>query len=430
MKKTYYIFSVICGLLLSINANAQVPTPAKAQSKGVVLKGGEIHDGLGKVIPNAVIAFNEGKITFIGESFSDDSYEVIDISGQKVYPGFVLPTSELGLVEIEAVSASNDNYETGKINPEVRSVIAYNTDSHVIPTVRSNGVLVEQVMPKGGIFSGRSSVVQLDAWNWEDALIKENDAQHLRWPRKYYSPSWTSPEKGLIISKSYHQQVALIEKTLRDAEAYSQGEPTPVPDFPLEAMKELFSGKEQLFIHVDEAKSIVEAVKLAQKYNVKNVVVVGGTDAWLVADFLKSNAIPVLMTDVHSLPVREQDDVDLPYKRAKLLQDAGLIVGLTHSSPSNSRNLPFYAGTVAAYGVEKEDALKMITSNTAKILGIEKQYGSLEVGKSATIIVSEGDVLDMRTSKINHAFIDGRQIDLNNKHSMLYKKFKGKYDNQ
>ncbi|WP_044211417.1 amidohydrolase family protein [Flammeovirga sp. OC4] len=428
MKKTYYIFSVICGLLLTITASAQVPSPAKAQNKGIILKGGEIHDGNGNVFPNAVIAFNEGKITFIGNNFSDDSYEVIDISGQKVYPGFVLPTSELGLVEIEAVSASNDNYETGKINPEVRSVIAFNTDSHVIPTVRSNGVLVEQVMPKGGIFSGRSSIVQLDAWNWEDALIKENDGQHLHWPSKYYSHSWTSPEKGLIISKSYHQQVALIEKTLMDAEAYSQGKPTAVPDFPLEAMRGLFSGEEQLFIHVDEAKSIVEAIQLVQKYNIKKVVIVGGADAWLVTDFLKSNNISILMTDVHRLPVREQDDVDLPYKRAKMLQDAGLTVGLTHSSPSNSRNLPFYAGTVVAYGVDKEDALKMITSNTAQILGIDDQYGSLQVGKSATFIVSQGDVLDMRTSKIIHAFIDGRQLDLNNKHSMLYKKFKEKYD--
>lgn len=430
MNKSYYIFYVICGLILSVSAYAQVPTPAKTQRKGIILKGGEIHDGKGNVIEKGIIAFNDGKITYVGDQFSDSNYEVIDISGQKVYPGFILPTSELGLVEIEAVSASNDNYETGKINPEVRSIIAFNTDSHVIPTVRSNGILVEQVMPKGGVFSGRSSIVQLDAWNWEDAIIKENDGQHLHWPKKFYNPSWTSPEKGVIISKSYFKQTALIEKTLKDAEAYSHSSSPSIPDFPLEAMKGIFSGDEKLYIHVEEAKSIVEAIQLVKKYNVKDVVIVGGADAWLITDYLKKHSIPVLLTDVHSVPKREQDDVDLAYKRAKLLQDAGILVGLTHSSPSNSRNLPFYAGTAAAYGVEKEDALKMITSNTAQILGIDQNYGVLEVGKSATIIISEGDVLDMRTSKINHAFIDGRTIDLTNKHTLLYEKFKGKYDNQ
>lgn len=429
MNKTYYIFSVICGLLLAVTTYAQVPTPAKAQHKGIILKGGEIHDGNGNVIENGTIAFNEGEITYVGDHFSDANYEVIDISGQKVYPGFILPTSELGLVEIEAVSASNDNYETGRINPEVRSVIAFNTDSHVIPTVRSNGVLVEQVMPKGGTFSGRSSIVQLDAWNWEDALVKENDGQHLHWPSKYYGHSWTSPEKGLITSKSYYKQVSIIATTIRDAKAYSEGAPTPTPDFPLEAMKGLFSGEEKLFIHVDEAKSIIEAIQLAQQYAIKNIVIVGGADAWLVTDFLKENNIPVLLTDVHSLPTREQDDIDLPYKRAHLLNEAGILVGLTHSSPSNARNLPFFAGTASAYGVSKEDAIKMITSNAAKILGIEEKFGTLAIGKSATIIVSQGDVLDMRTSKINYAFIDGRTIDLNNKHTMLYEKFKGKYNN-
>ncbi|WP_240655334.1 amidohydrolase family protein [Flammeovirga pectinis] len=429
MKNIKLIIALIGVLGLSIKVMAQVPSPAKSQTKGIILKGALLHDGKGKVIKDGVIAFKDGVITYVGTDFSDASYEVIDTDGQEIYPGLILPTSELGLVEIEAVSASNDNYETGRINPEVRSVIAFNTDSHVIPTVRSNGILVEQVMPKGGIFSGRSSIVQLDAWNWEDAIVQENDGQHLHWPNKYYAPGWTSPEKGLQISKTYQKYVKVIEHTLMDAEAYSKATDIKLPDFPMEAMKELFSGKEKLFIHVDEAKSIVSAVKMAQKYNIQNIVVVGGADAWLITDFLKENNIPVLLTDVHSLPEREQEAYDLPYKRAALLQEAGILVGLTHSSASNSRNLPFYAGTAAAFGVEKEEALKMITSNTAKILGIEEKYGSLEVGKSATLVISKGDLLDMRTSKVTIAFIDGRAIDLNNKHSMLYQKFKDKYEN-
>ncbi|WP_281616230.1 amidohydrolase family protein [Flammeovirga sp. SubArs3] len=429
MRFNKYIVAFIGILGICQISQAQVPSPGEKQNKGIVLKGGTVHDGNGNVKENTDVAFIDGKISFIGNNFSDAEYSVINVQGKHLYPGFILPTSPLGLVEIEAVSASSDTYETGKSNPEVRSVIAYNTDSHVIPTVRSNGVLVEQVMPQGGLFSGRSSIVQLDAWNWEDAIIKENDGQHLHWPKKYYQNSWTNPDKSLQTSKSYYKTVDLIEQTLMDAEAYSMA-PTPnVPDFPLEALKGIFQGTEKLYIHVDEAKSIISSVKLAQKYHIKDIVVVGGADAWLITDFLKENNIPVLLTDVHSLPTREQDDVDLPFKRAKLLSDVGVLVGLTHSSASNSRNLPFYAGTLVAYGLNQEDALKMITSNTATILGIEKQFGSLENGKSATLIISEGDVLDMRTSIITHAFIDGRTVDLNNKHEMLYQKFKKKYDN-
>ncbi|ANQ50697.1 amidohydrolase family protein [Flammeovirga sp. MY04] len=419
-----FVLWMISGL-----AFGQVPTPAKPQSSPILIKGATLHDGKGKVIENSVVAFSDGKITYVGDNFSEEGYQVINATGKHIYPGAILPTSQLGLVEIEAVSASRDDYETSYVNTEVRSVVAYNTDSHVIPTVRSNGILIEQVIPAGGVFSGRSSIVQLDAWNWEEAIIKENDGQYLNWPSKYRQPSWTSPDKGVKPNKKYAERVKFIRQVLMDGLAYSQAEKQEVPNFPLEALKGIFTGDETLFIRVNDAKSIIEAIKLGQEFKVKKMVVVGGDDAWIVADFLKSNNIPVLLSDVHSLPNLEHDDVDLPFKRAQLLNEAGVKVGLTHSSVSNARNLPFYAGTCVAYGVDKEDALKMITSYTAEILGIDQNYGSLEKGKSATLIITKGDFLDMRNSVVEHAFIDGRKIDLNDKHKMLYEKFRGKYEN-
>ncbi|WP_394331096.1 amidohydrolase family protein [Flammeovirga pacifica] len=427
MKKII-LLNIILGMISGLTYG-QVPTPAKPQSKPILIKGGTLHDGKGLVIENSIIAFKEGEITAIGNDISTEEYQVIDATGKHIYPGAILPTSQLGLIEIDAVSASNDDRETGYVNTEVRSIVAYNTDSHVIPTVRANGILIEQVMPSGGVFSGRSSIVQLDAWNWEEAIIKENDGQHLHWPSKYRHPSWMNPDKGVKPNKYYGERVKFIRQVLMDGLAYAEAEKHETPNFPLEAIKNLFTGDETLFIHVNDAKSIIEAIQLSQEFKVKNIVIVGGNDAWIIADFLKNHDIPVLLSDVHSLPSLEHDDVDLPFKRAKLLNDAGVKVGLTHSSASNSRNLPFYAGTCVAYGLNKEDALRMITYNTAEILGIEANYGSLEVGKSATLIITKGDFLDMRSSIIEHAFIDGRQIDLNNKHEMLYKKFKGKYEN-
>ena len=425
---------IILLLTLAIQANAQVPVPASKQTKPVALTNGTAHLGNGQVIENAVITFDSGKLTNVadGKMIRMDMarYDVIDLKGQHVYPGLILPYTEVGLQEISAVRATRDYSETGSFNPHVRAIIAYNTDSEITPTFRSNGILLAQIASQNGILAGSSSIVQLDAWNWEDAIVREDDGIYLNWARMMNAPSRWNPTVKVEKNKNYEKFYTELGRNFKEAYAYYQTKPTKT-NVKLEAMKGLFDGTKNLYLAVDQAKAIVEAINFAQYNHVKNIVLVGGRESWLVKDFIKENEIPVLLNTVHRLPSREEADVDMPFKLPGLLTKEGIPVGLYHSGMlANARNLPFLAGTAAAHGMDKEEALMLITSNTADIMGIADRVGTLEVGKDATLVVSEGDLLDMRTSKVTHAFIEGRKIDLNDKQKALYHKFKEKYDKQ
>lgn len=427
-----YILSLLL-LLVAGSLQAQNPAPAPAQQQPIALMNGVAHLGNGKVIQNAVVTFREGKLETVADAttvrLNLDGYEVINVEGKHVYPGFILPYTNLGLVEVDAVRATVDEAEVGDFNPNVRSLIAYNTDSQIIPTVRSNGILLAQVAPRGGVISGSSSVVNLDAWNWEDAVMKEDDGIWLNWPSVYRRTGWWAEPGPIEKNKEYDTRVTEIKSFLSDAKAYATVEPD-VRNLKLQAMKGLFDGSSKLYIRADNAKEIVEGIKTAQQYGIKEIVVVGAEDAWLVKDFLKGNNIPVLLSNLHRLPSRPEEDVDMPYKLPRMLTNEGILVGLLYDDLKSNRNLPFFAGTAAAYGLDKEEALKLITSNTAQIIGIDTFAGTLEQGKDATLFISEGDALDMRTNQLTHAFIQGRKVNLHNKQIQLYEKFKGKYEAQ
>lgn len=429
--KTKIILLTIFFQLYIFHCVAQTETPAPPQKGSVLLVNGYAHIGNGEVIENAVIAFENGKLTMVADArvvkFDISKYDtVIKLEGKHVYPGIIAPNSTLGLTEIEAVRASVDEAETGTINPHVRSLIAYNTESKITTTVRSNGVLMGQITPRGGIISGTSSVVQFDAWNWEDAAIKKDDGIHLNWPNMF---SRRNGEKN----KKYAENQTEIYHFFENAAAYCNIENHSQKNLRFEAMRGIFNGTQTLFIHTDFIKEITEAVAFIKKYEIKKVSLVGGYDAWMAADLLKENNISVLLKRVHSLPERQEDDVYLPYKMPKILFDAGVLFCLENSGDMETmgtRNLPFYAGTAVAYGLTKEQALQTITLNTAKILGIDQTCGSLEIGKDATLFVSTGDALDMKTNNVVFAFIQGRAIDLNNHQKKLYEKYSEKYKQQ
>ncbi len=408
---------------------AQVPVPAAKQTKATLLTGATLHVGNGQVVEKAAVAFTDGKITYAGPASGFNaggtSYETVNVSGKHIYPGMILPNSQIGLNEIESVRATLDQQEVGLFNPNVRSVVAYNTDSDITPTLRSNGVLMAQVTPVGGMISGSSSVVQLDAWNWEDALVKADGGVHLRWPAMVQAGD-NSP---VMAQRRQARQSSLneLESLLAEARVYKD-QKHDRENLKLASLVGLFDGSKKLFIHTNYGKEIVESVRFAQKAGVKDMVIVGGGDALVVADFLKENNIPVVYSGVHALPTRSGDDVYLPYKMPGLLQQAGILFCLDYdASLHGSRNLPFIAGTAVAFGLPKEQALSSVTLNAAKILGVDKQIGSVEVGKDASLVVSEGDILDMRTNKISHAFIQGRKLNLTDKQQYLYEKFDGKY---
>lgn len=421
-----FILVAICSSSIS---NAQ-QTPAPKQTEAITIQGAIAHIGNGDVIENCTIVFEDGKITNIGSTVTPKG-QVIDATGKHVYPGFIAPVSTLGLGEIDAVRPTIDDDEIGEMIPNIRSLIAYNAESQVVESMRPNGVLLAQITPQGGRISGTSSVVQLDAWNWEDAAIKVDDGIHMNWPNSFRRGRWWLGEpRGYKPNKDYPSDIDQVVSFLVNAKAYKQTDNQPKNEA-FKAMKGLFDGSKKLFIHVDGEKEIIDAVTTAKQQGVKNVVIVGGYEAYKVTAFLKSNKIPILVRRVHTTPEREDDDYDLPYKLPKLLVDAGLLVGLQANGRMermNTRNLPFYAGHLMGQGMNKEQALQLITGNTAKILGIDSTYGTLEKGKSATLFISEGNALDMRTNILTHAFINGRDVSLETHQTKLYKRYMNKYE--
>jgi imidazolonepropionase-like amidohydrolase len=408
-------------------------SPALAQLKPVVVTGGTIHVGNGQVINNGYIVFDKGKITAVGEGSVPNTAgaDIIDATGKQVYPGFICPVTTLGLVEIEeGARGTVDEAETGEFNPNVRSIVAYNTDSKVIPTVRSNGILLAQPTPSGGVISGQSSVVQLDAWNWQDAAYKTDIGIHLTWPvarantRRRVVPTPGIPQESP--AERAQKATDAIENLFTEAKAYAEISKPEIINVRFEAMRGLFNGSKKLFVNADGAKEIIQAVAFAKKFGISEVIV-GGNESYLVTDVLKENNVPVILKETQRLPDRDEDDVYLPYKLPKMLQDAGILYGLTGIGFWRQRNLSFEAGQAAGYGLTKEQALSMITLNNAKILGIDKTTGTLEVGKDANLFISTGDALDMISINVVKAFIQGRDINLDNLHKQLYRKFSAKY---
>jgi imidazolonepropionase-like amidohydrolase len=432
MKIHKRYISAFVALMLSVPAFAQVPVPAAKQSKPILLTGATLHVGNGQVVENAAVGFDNGKITYAGplSGANRNGHEVIDVAGQHIYPGLIQPNAQLGLSEIESVRATLDSREVGQFNPNVRAVVAYNTDSDIVPTIRANGVLMTQVTPVGGTISGSSSVVHLDAWNWEDAILKADGGIHLNWPNMMIQTSSTPDPRMANFAQQRQQALTDLAQLLRDASVYKSAK-NDRENLKLTSMAGLFDGSRKLFIHANYGKEIIESVNFVKQHGIKDIVIVGARDAMAVADFLKANNIAVIYSGVHALPSRSDEDVDAPYKTPYLLQQAGIPFALDYDlSTHGIRNLPFIAGTAVAHGLDKEQALAAVTLNTAKILGIDQQVGSVEVGKDATIVVSAGDLLDMRTNNVTHAFIAGRKIDLNNKQKYLYEKFDGKYQTE
>jgi imidazolonepropionase-like amidohydrolase len=419
--------------VLSISAIAQNPVPAKAQSKAIVLVGGVAHIGNGQVIQRSVIAFDKGKITAIGDAATTTinraDAEVIDITGKHVYPGLISTATHVGLSEIESIAATTDYTEINLVNPNVRALIAYNADSEIIPTVRGNGVLVSQAVPEGGVVTGQSSIFEMEGWNWQDAVLKADDGVWLNWP-SFMSREFNVETATVSTIKNTRRDGILkeLDKTFNDAQAYIEGK-SAVTNLKMAAMQGLYDGSKTLFVRTDYSKEIIEAVQFAKAHKVKKIVIVGAAECQSILGFLKDNNVSVILGGVHELPARTDEDVDMPYKLPSILQKAGILTAISYSGLTwRTRNLPFLAGTAAGFGLDKEEALKMITSNPAKILGIDNAVGTLETGKHATLLVSKGDILDMRTSIVEQAFIQGKKIDLDDKQKRLYRKFSEKYN--
>jgi imidazolonepropionase-like amidohydrolase len=430
MKNILYI--AICLVTFPLFSQ-ETMHPSPAQSKKIVITGGTLHIGNGQVSSgNIIIEKGKLKIDMNAPSLSGD-IEHIDATGKHIYPGIIAPNTNLGLVEVSSTRSTVDDTELGDIHPNIRSIVAYNTDSKVINTLRSNGILLAQIVPSGGLIPGTSTVVQLDAWNWEDAAYALDNGVHLTMPTLINRPLFmglrrrdTEPVDQVKIGL---ERIDLARSFFKEAQAYLNEKIHAATNLKYEACKGLFDQSKSLYVNCDLVKEMLAAIHLAAEFKFK-LVIVGGTDAWMIGDILKENKVAVILSEPHSLPATDDDAVDQPYKTGAMLQKAGVLFTICQDGSdgyTQQRNLVFQAGTMAAYGLSKEEALQAITLNAAKILGIDSRTGSLENGKDANIVISNGDLLDMKSSIVTHAFIQGRAINLDNKHSQLFERYKYKY---
>ncbi len=417
-------------ILLSTVLLANPFVPGKKQDHPILLRGGDLYTVAGGVQTQTDLLFENGRIVQIGKNLTaPPNAEVINAAGKRVYPGLIDAASTLGLTEIGAVRATNDMNEVGDVTPEVIAHIAYNTDSELGPTVRSNGVLLALVAPRGGVISGRSSLMNLDGWTKEDAAEKLEVGLHINWPQAAISTAWWMEQTPEEQKKQMAEQRENLRAAFRTARAYYDAKKAgtlTATDLRWDAMTGVFDKTMPVFVNADDVRQIEEAVHFAKEFDVR-LVVVGGNEAYRAAALLKTNNVPVILGRTHRTPPREDDDYDIGYKMPKLLADAGVKFCFSYSySGWASRSLPFQAAQAVAFGLDPATALRALTLTSAEILGVDQAVGSLEVGKKATLIVSDGDVLDPITNRVTHAWIEGRVVGLNNRHKALYEKYRQK----
>lgn len=429
MKRLFYILLFTCSI--SITGLAQETVyPAPPQTQTIALTNATVHIGNGQVIENGMVVFSAGKIVDVRATVPVTAEKIIDCKGKHIYPGLILSASDLGLVEVRPVRATSDVSEIGEYNTNIRSLVAYNTDSKVINTLRMNGILQANIVPKGAVISGSSSVVQLDAWNWEDAVVREDNGIHFNMPTLLSRPDrrGSMSSSPADPSKTALEQIEKAKAFFREAKAYLTQSHHEETNLKYEAVKGLFNRKQKFFIHCNIVKEMLLAIDFVKEFGF-DVVIVGGVDSYLIAELLKQNNIAVILNQMHSLPTMIDDDIDQPFKTPAVLQKAGVLFAINDiDANTRQRNLAFNAGTAAAYGLSREEALSAVTLNAARILGVADRTGSLEPGKDATILVSEGDLLDMRTNILVYAFIQGRQIELNDRQKQLYERYLHKYE--
>lgn len=425
-----YISKLAFAVLISGASMAQNPAPGLPQTTKKAVKGATIYVGNGTIIENGTLVFENGIITEMGNNITlDTKTEVIDATGKRLYPSIISPYSQAGLNEIAAVRTTLDEREIGDFNPNVRALVAHNTDSEVIPTIRGNGLLIGQTTPVGGVISGRSSVFYYDGWNWEDAVLREDDGIWLNWPTTLTRQfDMTLMRVTAKKNEKYASTVTEIEKLFSDAKSYLSADAKKTVNLKLDAFQGVFDGKRSLYVVANEGKQIIEAVLFAKKMGVQKLVIVGAENVELAIPLLKENKIPVIVSGTHRIPDLIDENVWAAYTLPQKLMDEGILVGMYYNvSYWRTRNLPFVAGNCVAFGMKPEDALKMVTLNNAKILGIDDKVGTLEKGKHATFVISEGDILDMKTSRISNAFVKGSLVDLDDKQKRLHQKYSDKY---
>jgi imidazolonepropionase-like amidohydrolase len=414
-------------------ATAAPNVPPAKQEAAILVTGATIHTISGATIDNGRMLFSNGRIDAIGGPAAaiDTPDLVLDLGGLHVYPGLIDANTALGLVEIAAVRATLDVAEPGPVNPNVRAERAVNPDSELLPVARANGVLTALSVPKrgsDGLIVGTSAVIQLDGWTSEDMTVKAPVGMHVFWPTMRV-PDEVSDARRAELLEQRNARLETLESSLEAALAYRAARTADAAtaiDMRWEAMRPVLAGELPLFVHADELMQLRHALDLAARFDLR-LVIVGGADAWRIADELAARSVPVIVAGVNRPPLRRWEDYSTPFENPARLVAAGVEVAIAGDgsafAAANVRNLPYEAAKAVAFGLTRDDALASVTLVPAQILGIDDRLGSLDVGKDATFIVSDGDPLDT-TTEVLQAFVKGRAIDLSSRHTTLYAKYR------
>jgi imidazolonepropionase-like amidohydrolase len=427
----FYVVVVIVFITAAQFALANDETPGAPQQKPIALTNARIYTISQGVIPSGTVVFDKGKITAVGQNVQIPAdAEVINCLGKLLYPGFIAPISTIGLVEIEAVRATRDVAEVGQYNPNAKAEVAYNPESELIPTIRSNGILIANVVPDGGIVAGRSSLMQLDGWTREDIALKRVSGLSVQFPQfSVFTAPWmrkSADEQRRENEKKLQQLYDYFQNAKMYSEVAKNGLTENTKDIRLEAMRAIFEENLPVLIEAGEEKQIRNAIAFIQKFNLRGVIV-GGNDAWKCTDELREANIPVIIQRVHSVPWRDEQSYDASFTLAAKLAAAKIKFAFSDGGAWQQRNLPFQAGTAVAFGLAENDALRALTLSPAEILGVADRIGSIEVGKDATLFVSKGNALDALTNALEYAFIQGRAVSLSSKQTKLAKKYRTRY---
>tara|TARA_S200000501_G_C20871992_1_gene764720 strand:+ start:11947 stop:13251 length:1305 start_codon:yes stop_codon:yes gene_type:complete len=425
MKK---LLTIIISVLFSSN---QIPGPT--QSNPILLRNGIIHTISDGTIYGPDLLFDNGKIIAIGYGLDiPANTEIIDVSEKHIYPGLISAGSTLGLQEINSVRATRDYAETGSINPNVNANVSYHPDSELIPVSRSNGILLSHVIPQSGRIPGISSMMLLDGWTWEDCTLKHPIAMNLNWPSMDLNFSHWNKKSIKEQEKTRENALNEIDKIFNSARAYNKLDKFSFnfkSNPRLQALLKVINGEIPLIIKANSVKEIESSIYWAENQDIE-IIILGGKDAWRVTDLLVEKDIPIIFESVLSTPKRRYEDYDQPYKTPKVLFEAGVKFCISNSTSSfqtpHLRNLPYHAAMAASFGLLSDEAIRSITLSTAEILGIADLVGSLEPGKDATLFISDGDILDIR-SNVEIAYINGKRVDMSDRHKMLYRKYTEKY---
>jgi imidazolonepropionase-like amidohydrolase len=410
---------------------------SKSNQVTYVIRNAKIVTVTGATIERGSVLIKDSKIAAAGVNIPvPKEAKVIDASGLSVYPGMIDSNTIIGLSEVGQVNATVDTTELGDFKANMKALTAVNPHSELIPVARMNGVTTVLTCPRGGLISGQCALINLDGWTPQEMKLLAPAAMQVIYPVLGFGGRGGG--FGQLIRQPTEQQrrqrdlqIENLRRKIEDAQAYLKAKeaaaadkniPTRTTDLNLEAMMPVVKGEVPMIIAASGEREIKGAVEIADKYKLK-LIISGGENAPKLAKILKEKNIPVILSQVLDLPDAEDDPYDSAYARAAELQKAGVKFAFSTGDASNVRLLPYHAGTAAAFGLPKEEALKGVTIYPAQIFGVDKLVGSIEVGKIANLVVTDGDILELRT-KVKHMFINGHPVDLANKHTRLYEKFK------